>query len=431
MYSAAMADDNLLTQLERRFKPPGGGRGVGKDKLAAALVLARDHTLVPGTFICDVGLPEGSRSRIQKYRDAIRTEYLGNAAAPLPASLIEPVQHATLEPPPTASQAVPTTVGNATPHHPTPRGPKPKVNGETCTWDAHAGCWHAPDGSEHRVQDNAARQAERERMRERCVQIEIEAIRRTDYQHSWPNCKFYHFGVCRAAVLASELGSSCDSIKQLDAVVRSAGTEHEPTPEALEAMWWRWSPLWHIRGRRDEELVAPDEHSHPQRYHQRRAVKAAYERALQPLLEREGLQRGRFDATLVAARSSMREAESQARERVAMMLADERRQEKLADEQKAREEKQRDEEPARKRRRDELEAGGGLNAKLSPLPSPPPAATDLNPLQQKIAELRAKLRAKAAVGSSSTAASLPVEAVSANGANHGGHIHEGEGSSGL
>jgi len=60
-------------------------------------VLARDDTLVPGTFIGDVGLPEGSRSRIQKCRDTIRTENLHSAAPPA-AAPVEPLAAALAAP---------------------------------------------------------------------------------------------------------------------------------------------------------------------------------------------------------------------------------------------------------------------------------------------------------------------------------------------
>ena len=101
-YTAALTEEELLARLEQRFKPPGGGHNVSTPKLAAALVLARDDSLVPGTFVGDVGLPEGSRTRVQKYRDTIRTENLHGAAAdtsPVVAAVVEPVATVASTPP--------------------------------------------------------------------------------------------------------------------------------------------------------------------------------------------------------------------------------------------------------------------------------------------------------------------------------------------
>ena len=97
LYAAALTEELLLAHLAQRFKPSGGGRDVGKEKLAAALVLARDYSLVPGTFIVDVGLPEGSRTRVQKYRDIIRAENL-LAATTAPAIMPSTIESTVVSP---------------------------------------------------------------------------------------------------------------------------------------------------------------------------------------------------------------------------------------------------------------------------------------------------------------------------------------------
>jgi hypothetical protein len=230
---------------------------------------------------------------------------------------------------------------------PAPRGPVPKVDGTPCTWDGTVGFWRASDGSKHEVQTQAARTAERARLREACVWIEIDAIRRMEHKE-----KYTVGGVTLMAVATCELGARCENIEQLKALQRrfrhsrSAGPlsrdengrlavsraigRGDPTQEGLEALWWRWSPPWHHRhmtswgpaGSNDYlSLEALD--SHHVLAPTKRQVKAEYDEVLGLLLKSEGISRSSFDAVVATERSAMVAAEAEGSRLVERLLVQE------------------------------------------------------------------------------------------------------------
>ena len=199
------------------------------------------------------------------------------------------------------------------------------------------------------MQTQAARTAERARLREACVRIEIDAIRRVEHKE-----KYTVGGVTLLAVATSEFGARCENIEQLKALQRRfrhsrpAGPlsrdesrrlaesraigRGDPTPEGLEALWWRWSPPWHHRlrtswgpaGSNDYlSLEALDSnHVHAPT---KRQVKAEYDKVLGLLLKSEGISRSSFDAVVATERSVMVAAEAEGSRIVERLLVQEAR----------------------------------------------------------------------------------------------------------
>ena len=70
----------LLTELQARLKPAGGGRLPKLELLAAAVALARDPGLTPAAACKENNVPAGgARTRVLEFRDRILREGLLSA----------------------------------------------------------------------------------------------------------------------------------------------------------------------------------------------------------------------------------------------------------------------------------------------------------------------------------------------------------------
>ena len=77
------SDDAILIELQRRLKPPGGGKAPNMEHLAVALLLARNPALEPRSVwrAHNVSGSGDTRKRIVGWRDRIIKEELLSACA--------------------------------------------------------------------------------------------------------------------------------------------------------------------------------------------------------------------------------------------------------------------------------------------------------------------------------------------------------------